>query len=143
MEYPTPFINHYDLAQYITTLKYLKKLQVDYILSAHSGIVDRDLIDKNLDYIEKHLKDGLQNIEEIEKYNYNIKNILLLKYEDIIRQKSGKNFDYKSFKRELWKSLNVNYSDLVCEHIHIQNIDYKVLKEALHNYVEKMMDIDK
>lgn len=136
VEYPTPVVNHYDLETYIKTLKYIKTFPAQKILSSHSGIVTEKLIDENIAFLENILINNPENLEK-DIYDYNINNALFLKYEEIIRGKLGENFHYETFKREFWSTLDVDYNELDRENIYIKNTEYKILKNALKNYIEK------
>ena len=55
LEKPIPFIRTLDLDKYINVLKWIKNLEVDTIITAHSGIVKEKLIDETIEYL-KNLK---------------------------------------------------------------------------------------
>lgn len=76
-EDPIPYLGYHKLEEYIKTIELLKKTNTT-IISAHSGIINESLINKNLLYIkdvysgkELYFKDD--KIQEI--HNFNIKNI--------------------------------------------------------------------
>jgi len=108
VEFPIPYLDYYDLDAFVKTLEYLKHFPAKIKLSAHSGIVNEDLIERNLSYI-KAIQLGQSIASEMigsstEVHQYNLNNGLLLKYEPLIRKKLGNNFDYTSYKS--------NFSDL-------------------------------
>lgn len=102
VEFPIPYLDYYDLGAFIKTLELIKHFPAAIKLSAHSGIVSEDLIDRNLSYIK-----GIQLGQPIppemiglstDVHQYNVNNRLLLKYEPLIREKYGKSFNYTSYK---------------------------------------------
>lgn len=102
VEFPIPYLDYYDLDAFIKTLERIKYFPAETKLSAHSGIVSNDLIERNLSYVK-----GIQLGQAIppdmiglstEVHQYNINNRLLLKYEPLIREKYGKSFNYTSYK---------------------------------------------
>ncbi|WP_319579119.1 MBL fold metallo-hydrolase [uncultured Methanospirillum sp.] len=58
VEDPIPYLDAYDLDQYIDTLTSLLEDQARILVSAHSGLVTRDLIRKNIAYI-RAIRDGV------------------------------------------------------------------------------------
>jgi len=102
VEFPIPYLDYYDLDAFIKTLELIKNFPATVKLSAHSGIVSEDLIDRNLSYIK-----GIQLGQPIpaemigsstDVHQYNVNNRLLLKYEPLIRETFGNNFNYTSYK---------------------------------------------
>lgn len=59
VEDPIPYLDAEDLDIYITTLRALQVHPAEVLITAHSGVVTRDLITRNLSYIER-VKDGVQ-----------------------------------------------------------------------------------
>lgn len=58
VEDPIPYLDAYDLDQYIATLTSLLDHQASILISAHSGLVTRDLIKENIAYI-RAVRDGI------------------------------------------------------------------------------------
>ncbi|EGW37932.1 MBL fold metallo-hydrolase [Desulfosporosinus sp. OT] len=115
VEYPIPYLDYYDLDVFIKTLELIKHFPAQIKISAHSGIVDNDLIERNLSYIQ-----GIQLGQPIapemiessaEVHQYNLNNRLLLKYEPFIREKLGESFDYTSYKNNFMDIGQVNSDD--------------------------------
>lgn len=127
VEEPFPYLDFIDLKTYIKTLEWLKDFPARLKVSAHSGIVDNQLIDKNINYIKAFLYDEPINPEVYQSclpvHNFNINNRLYLKYEDIVRIKLQDMFDYTLFKGSL--------PDL-------KQAEYKELLEALENYCKEL-----
>ncbi|MCR4430334.1 MAG: MBL fold metallo-hydrolase [Tepidanaerobacteraceae bacterium] len=115
VEYPIPCLDFLDLESYIKSLERIKDLRAKIIISAHSGIVDEKLIDDNITYIKSVLSGNPIDFKHDEfksRHDYNIKNLLILKYEKIAREKLKEKFDYKSFRRGV---LNIDH--MSCEEL--------------------------
>ncbi|AFM39504.1 Zn-dependent hydrolase, glyoxylase [Desulfosporosinus acidiphilus SJ4] len=127
VEFPIPYLDYYDLHAFVQTLEYIRNFPARTKLSAHSGIVADDLIERNLAYIEK-IQQG-QSVPRdmigpsVEVHQYNLNNLLLLKYEPLIRKKFGPNFDYSAYKS--------NFSDL-------GTIPSEDFKAKLQNYLKRL-----
>lgn len=137
IEAPIPVILWDDLEQYIATLKYLQNLSNNTIIASHSGIVDLRLINNNIKYL-KNLFEKNEIIftgDEIahKRHEANKKNLLMVKLERLARRKSGDEFDYFSFKIDLWKALGVSYEDLKNEYKYLIETEEKELKEAFYS----------
>jgi glyoxylase-like metal-dependent hydrolase (beta-lactamase superfamily II) len=57
VEDPIPYLDAVDLNQYLETLQSLWEHEAVTLVSAHSGIISRDLIQKNMGYI-RNIRDG-------------------------------------------------------------------------------------
>lgn len=127
IEYPIPYLSYSDLEAYMKTLEYLKTFKAKTIICSHSGIVDSRLIDANLAYIESIYSVKTVEVKDSEDFinvhDYNIKNLLLLRYENIARKKSGNAFNFVAFRSEF---------------LNLGNMTYENLEEALKSYVEKL-----
>ncbi|MGM0380076.1 MAG: MBL fold metallo-hydrolase [Bacillota bacterium] len=78
LEKPIPFIRTKDLDKYIEVLRWIKNLEVDKIITAHSGIVKKELVDKTIEYI-KNLKSNKDMIFKDElKNSYHKSNLEFL-----------------------------------------------------------------
>jgi len=117
VEFPIPYLDYYHLDTFIKTLEFIKQFPAKIKLSAHSGIINEELIERNLSYIQ-----GIQLGQPIaadmvglsaEVHQYNLNNRLLLKYEPLIREKYGKNFDYTSYKSNFLDLGQVNSEDFI------------------------------
>lgn len=127
VEFPIPYLDYYDLDAFIKTLEFIKSLPAKIKISAHSGIIGDDLIERNLFYIRRIQQDQPISNEmigpAIEVHQYNLNNRLLLKYEPLIREKLGKEFDYASYK--------AHFSDL-------GTIKSANFKQTLKDYLQKL-----
>lgn len=56
VEYPEPYLQYENLQVYIKSLEYIKSIKADIVISGHSGIVNEDLINENINYIKKQMK---------------------------------------------------------------------------------------
>lgn len=144
IEAPLPFISCYDLQGYLHTLETIVNYSAKTILSAHSGIVDKELLKGNIDYIKglafpetvsliEHKDEDWQSI-----HNYNVKNIMYRRYLDIVREKLGKNFDYVKFKKEFWGFVNPEYDNMDMESSYFRDTSYEKLEAALIRYMEEL-----
>lgn len=145
VEEPYPILNYGDWNAYIKSLEFIKSLNADFIVTAHSGIVDEGLVDENIKYIKDFIRcyelsntSGINDKEILSNYNRSINVKLILEYEELIKKRLGDEFDYRSYKREFWSSLNVKYEDLNKEYIYKQDIKHEDLKQAFENYLEKL-----
>ncbi|SHJ20659.1 MBL fold metallo-hydrolase [Desulfosporosinus lacus] len=115
VEFPIPYLDYYDLDEFIKTLEYIKHFPAKTKLAAHSGIVSEEVIERNLSYIQAiqfHLPITSEMIgSSTEVHQYNLNNRLLLKYEPLIREKFGNNFDYTSYKSNFLDLGQVNSED--------------------------------
>lgn len=104
VEYPIPYLDFNDLEAYINTLDFIKSFPAKVKISAHSGIIEDMLIDRNITYIKNILKgnwiDPIVYQESPSVHNFNINNRLFLKYENMVREKLKDSFDYTSFKEQ-------------------------------------------
>ncbi|MEW5784258.1 MAG: MBL fold metallo-hydrolase [Bacillota bacterium] len=133
VEYPVPVLSHYDLEGYIKTLEYIKNLPAATIISSHSGIVDTALIDANIKYIKNILN---PSDPEDEDYQLFTKHSLVLKYEEMFREKLGHAFDYRCYKRDFWHWFGNGYHDLSNERRYLKEISFSDLEAALKAYLQ-------
>ena len=138
IEAPIPVILWDDLEQYISTLKYIRNLSVDTFIASHSGIVDLKLINDNIKYL-RNLFEKNQIIftgDEIaqKRHEANKKNLLMVIFESLARKKFGDEFDYHTFKINLWNELGVSYNDLKNEYKYLIETEEKELEKAFKNY---------
>ena len=116
VEQPIPYLDYQDLATYIDTLECIKSFPAKIKLSAHSGIVDNELIKRNIAYITNILQENPVAPEIYQEtpdvHNFNINNRLFLRYENMVRDKLKDDFDYALFRRNFTDLKEVNYADL-------------------------------
>mgnify|MGYP002281243844 CR=1 FL=1 len=79
LEKPLPFIRTLDLDKYIDVLKWIKNLEVDKIITAHSGIVKEQLIDETIEYLKNLKIDKELSFEDELKNSYHKSNLKFLK----------------------------------------------------------------
>ena len=96
VEDPIPYLDAADLDTYITTLRSLLTYQAEMLVSAHSGIVSRDLIEQNIAYIAK-VKDGISMdpqrfgaYREVHQWNLNMR--ILYEFEPWFRDIQGSGY---------------------------------------------------
>jgi cyclase len=116
VEQPIPYLDFYDLTTYIDTLEFIKSFPAKLKLSAHSGIIDNALIERNITYITTILQGKPVDSEVYQAtpdvHNFNSNNRLFLRYENMVREKLKDNFDYAVFRRNFKDLKEVSYSDL-------------------------------
>jgi len=102
VEAPLPYLDFLDLASYIKTLEIIKQMPAKIKISAHSGIVDEALIDRNIAYIRAVLLNEPVDTGDDETgksvHNININNLLLLKWERVLRHRLGANLNYPALR---------------------------------------------
>lgn len=115
VEYPIPYLDCYDLEAFIKTLEFIKSFPAKVKLSAHSGIIDNELIEQNISYIKGILKREPISPEAIssslEVHQYNLNNRVLLQYQSEIREKLGQSFNYATYKRNFNNLAKVTTDD--------------------------------
>jgi cyclase len=144
-EEPYPTLIYGDWDNYVKSLEFIKSLNPNFIITAHSGIVSENLVDENIKYIKDFIRcyelndtSGITDKKILSNYNRSINTKLILEYEKIIKKKLGDKFDHISYKREFWSSIGVKYEDLDNEYRYIRNINHEDLKQAFKNYIEKL-----
>ena len=116
IEDPIPYLDFEDLDTYIETLAFIRDFPAKTLLSAHSGIVNRDLIDSNIRYI-RNVQAGIPiNSFEFGEYNgvhrCNCNTLLMFRYEHLVRKKLKDKFDFSSFWSIVSDLSEINYGDL-------------------------------
>ncbi len=138
IEDPIPVILWDDLEQYIATLKYIRNLSVNTFIASHSGVVDFKLINDNITYIRNLFEKNeiFFTGDEVsqKRHEANKKNLLMVKFERKARRKLGDKFDYRSFKIDLWKELEVSFEDLRNEYKYLIDTEEKELEKAFNRY---------
>ena len=116
VEYPIPYLDFEDLETYIKTLNFIKKFPASVKVSSHSGIIDNALIERNTKYVKDIFQgnsiDPMVYHECPSVHNFNINNRLFLKYEKMVREKLGQNFDYTLFRSNFEDLKTIGYTDL-------------------------------
>lgn len=101
VEVPIPYIDYDQTDLYIRTLEMLLTFPADVIVSAHSGIISRDLVRSNRTYI-RSVQEGIEvDTQSFGSYKTvhqaNLNTLLMFRYEAIARQKLNERFDYAAF----------------------------------------------
>jgi glyoxylase-like metal-dependent hydrolase (beta-lactamase superfamily II) len=116
VEDPIPYLDFSDLRGYIKTLTFIKEFPAKVKISAHSGIVDNALIERNIAYImdvcSGYLVDPGFFRECPEVHTFNINNRLFLMYENAVRDQLKDNFDYSQFRSNFGDLKKVKYVQL-------------------------------
>lgn len=132
VERPQPCIGWHDLEKYIDSLEYIRELRSRVIVSSHSGIVTPEDIEDNLDYLrqcQEIVEEQNSGAVEDKDREYLRKLYTLLLYEDAIANTVGNDFDYASFQRQLWQSLDMDYLTNITTLL--QNVEHEELQLAL------------
>lgn len=97
LEIPLPFVSQYRIDDFINTLNLYKKYNAKILLTAHSGIVNEQLVNETITYLEK-LSAGepvqFSDADATDIHEYNLKKILLARYEEMAREALGEKFDF-------------------------------------------------
>ena len=133
VERPQPCIGWHDLEKYIDTLEYMREQPIQVIVSSHSGIVSPKDIEDNLDYLRQcqEIVEGSTAVDAEKDRDYLRKLYTLLLYEDAIAHTAGDDFDYASFQRQLWQSLDMDYLTSISSLLN--NVEHEELKLALES----------
>ncbi|NLV27304.1 MAG: MBL fold metallo-hydrolase [Methanomicrobiales archaeon] len=101
VEDPIPYLDYDRLDIYLNTLERILAFQAKIVVSAHSGIVDTDLIKNNIRYVQSVQKcttidsSSLGELEEVHRLNIN--NLVMLRFEKIVRARLQGRFDFDAF----------------------------------------------
>lgn len=116
VEDPIPYLDFDDLETYRKTLDFIKEFPARIKISSHSGIVDNELIDRNIIYIKNIFEGNPIDPIVYEKcpqvHNFNMNNRLFLRYEKIVREKLREKFDYTLFRNNFGNLEKTSYADL-------------------------------
>ncbi|WP_425445907.1 MBL fold metallo-hydrolase [Dethiothermospora halolimnae] len=134
VEEPFPILQYHDLERYIESLKFIKNLPAKTFLSAHSGEVDRETIDENIEYIKGAMVDNKGELGE--RYEHNVKLVLVSEYEDKIKGKLGNKYNYETSKGDFLKRLATKCNYQEAEGNIIGKTSYNELKKAYKEYIE-------
>lgn len=144
LEYPVPNIGYHDLQGFLDSLNKIRAYSPRLVLSGHSGVADEELLEENIRYIRELLELGAampvegKDEEWQSGHLYNIKNLILLRDVDRVREKQGAAFDYRSFKQEFWSLVNPEYDNPEEEASYFSNTGYEELEAALSRYMDKL-----
>ena len=145
VEEPYPVLNYGEWNTYVKSLEFIKSLNANFIVTSHSEIVDKSVVEQNIKYLKDFIRcHELSNTSAINdkgilsNYNRSVNVKLILEFEKIIKKRLGDKFEYKSYKREFWSLFDIKYEDLDNEYIYKQNIELEELKQAYENYIEKL-----
>lgn len=115
VEAPIPYLSYPELGTYLKTLINIKEMPAQTKISSHSGIIDVNLIELNIAYV-KNIIEGRPVVSENEElmslHNYNLKNLLLLRYEQELRAKLKNRFDFKTFRKDYRELGSYEYHEL-------------------------------
>ncbi len=101
VEDPIPYIDYDRIDIYIRTLESLLRSSADIMVSAHSGIITRDLIRSNIEYLRKVSRGqqidtaSLGAYEKVHKANLNT--LIIFRYEKLVREKFGDSYSFDRF----------------------------------------------
>lgn len=140
VEYPMPYTLYPDLNRFILSLEQIKHLAAKTYISAHSGIVTENLIDKNIEFLQHILQRTSLELDEHTQrlYNFNIKNTLILSYEAVAREKLGDRFKHSAFLCDFWSLFDVPAEELSTTFKHISKHTYEELENALQRYIASL-----
>lgn len=137
VENPMPFALYEGLEEFVRSLELIKSINAEVVVTAHSGIADGQLIDSNLHYI-KSLMSGndLSFADEGDQimHDNNKKRVLILKHEKDIKEKFGKNFNYKTYKLDFWRFMHKEEEMFMKEYLNLVGTSYEELELGLKNY---------
>lgn len=127
VEDPIPYLSYPDLETYLNTLNNIREKPALIKISSHSGIIDEHLITRNECYLRSIMEGrpvASEDEELLNLHNYNLKNLLLLKYETVFRQKQKNRFDFNAFRK--------NYRNL-------ENFEYHQLEKSLESFLTESL----
>lgn len=139
IEYPIPVINDLNIEAYIKSLEIIKGLNSKAIITSHSKIVSHDLIDEHIKYLYdvisgKYLT--FTNESDLIRHAMNLKNLLILEYDQKIKEKLNDNLDYKSYKLHLWNYISTKHNFQYKKLWDISDLSLQDLKEDLEEYYD-------
>nr|WP_281267952.1 MBL fold metallo-hydrolase [Methanospirillum stamsii] len=125
VEGPIPYLDYDRLDIYLETLEMLLIFPADIMISAHSGIVTKDLIIRNMEYIREVIKGNKIDTRTFGQYEavhrINLNTLLMLRYEKLAKKMLKNAYDFSSF----W-SVPSN----------LDNISLDELEELMKNYLK-------
>ncbi|HWR38482.1 MAG TPA: MBL fold metallo-hydrolase [Patescibacteria group bacterium] len=126
VEAPIPYLDDEDLPRYLQTLEMLRQFPARTKITAHSGVVDTELIEANMRYVEQMLSgkpipaEVYRGAESVQRFNRN--NRLLLPLEKLARERQEDTWNYGVFHR--------CFSDL-------KQVDEVVLQREIERYQQQ------
>ena len=135
IEAPIPYLDYLNLNQYVKTLEFIKQLDFPTLITSHSQIVEKRLIDENITYLKdvisgKYLTFTSEYLPV--RHGFNLKNLLLLEFEEKV-----KIADYQAYKMALWDFI-IRKHQLKNPRIwDLTEISYQELKDDLEEYYGK------
>lgn len=104
-EDPIPYIDYERVDIYIRTLESILKFPANILVSAHSGIITRDLIRSNIDYLDKVSKGHPIDTSSFGPYEKvhqaNLNTLIICRYERLVKEKYGDTYSFDRF----WSSI--------------------------------------
>lgn len=139
IEYPIPVINDLNFEGYIKSLESIKSLNPKTIITSHSKIVSHDLIDKHIDYLYDVISGKyLTFTNEFApiRHTLNLKNIILLRFDEKIKKKYKDDFEYITYKIHLWNYISTRHNFHQKKIWDISELSVQDLKQDLEAYDE-------
>lgn len=137
LEKPIPILSYLNLNRYIETLELIKKLTVKVLVTTHSEIVDNNLIDHHIQYLNDVISGKyLTFTSEFMpiRHAHNLKNLLLLEYDELFKRKLKDSFIYKAYKEDLWEFLCIEHNFYNKRMWDISELSYEDLHNDLKEY---------
>ncbi len=140
LEIPIPVLNDIDLIRYIETLQKIKDIDATTIITTHSNIVNQDLIDRHIEYLQDVIKGKFlifNNEYTPIRHAYNLKNLLLLNFDEKMKTKLKSKFNFLDYKLDLWKFIVTKHNNKDKGMWNLIEMSYQDLKEDLEEYYGK------
>ncbi len=142
LEKPIPILSYLHLDKYIDSLELIKRLKPNIIITTHSNIVSETLIDEHILYL-KDVMSGryLTNTTKQApiRHGINMKNLLLLQYEEKMRNELQEHFNYYEHKIDLWHYISQRHHYYQKRIWDISELSYQDLKEDLRDYFDNII----
>lgn len=117
VEDPIPYLDARDLDTYLMTLRSLLIHPAQVLVSAHSGIVTKDLIEHNIKYITGVRDEVPMDPEEFGEYrdvhHWNLNMRIIFKNDTKIRDFMGDDYSYVALLEQLGDLHSLNNEDLM------------------------------
>lgn len=89
-EDPIPYLDDEDLTRYLGTLQRILDHQAEVLVTAHSGVISRDLVRKNMGYIsavrDGNIRDDAEYGDYAPVHRSNLNQRIVLRYEPLFRK---------------------------------------------------------
>lgn len=141
VEEPMPYVIYEGIEDFVKSLELIKSIQAKTVVTAHSGIAEEKLIDNNIAYIKSICNNKPLSFEdEGDKlmHQNNLKRLLMLRYEKAVKERLGKNFDYKAYKFDFWRSMNIKEDSLRKEYQNMKEFSYEELEKGLTAFINTL-----